>query len=146
VDFKDFINQIKELADPAVFAIIAKLAIAFYFLKLLFKGFKELLKFIFAVKEKKEGYEELQKTNLENKEQIVQLKEAFEKANIANQKRDEETHKLIKQFMLENEKKISKLEEDLTAYKKVKHGKDSEVEESRKTMKLVLEKLTTNKL
>jgi hypothetical protein len=146
MDFKDFINQIKELADPAVFAIIAKLAIGFYFLKLLFKGFKELLKFIFAVKEKKEGYEELQKTNLENKEQITQLKEAFEKANIANQKRDEETHKLIKQFMLENEKKISKLEEDLNAYKKVKHGKDTEVEESRKTMKLILEKLTTNKL
>jgi hypothetical protein len=146
MDFKDFINQIKELADPAVFAIIAKLAIAFYFLKLLFKGFKELLKFIFAVKEKKEGYEEMQKTNLENKEQITQLKETFEKANIANQKRDEETHKLIKQFMLENEKKISKLREDLNAYKKVKHGKDNEVEESRKTMKLILEKLTTNKL
>ena len=46
--------------------------------------------------------------------------------------------------MLENEKKISKLEEDLNAYKKVKHGKDTEVEEARKTMKLVLEKLTTN--
>jgi hypothetical protein len=147
MDFKDFINQIKELADPAVFAIIAKLAIAFYFLKLLFKGIKELLKFIFAVKEKKEGYEELQKTNLENKEQITQLKEAFEKANIANQKRDEETHKLIKQFMLENEKKISKLEEDLSflkAYRDTKHNKDTETEEARKTMKLVLEKLTTN--
>lgn len=147
MDFKDFINQIKELADPAVFAIIAKLAIGFYFLKLLFKGFKELLKFIFAVKEKKEGYEELQKTNLENKEQITQLKEAFEKANIANQKRDEETHKLIKQFMLENEKKISKLEKDLSfleVYRDIKHGKDTETEESRKTMKLVLEKLTTN--
>jgi ferritin len=144
VDFKDFINQIKELADPAVFAIIAKLAIAFYFLKLLFKGFKELLKFIFAVKEKKEGYEELQKTNLENKEQITQLNEAFEKANIANQKRDEETHKLIKQFMLENEKKISKLEKDLNAYRNVKHDKDNEVVEARKTMKLILEKLTTN--
>ena len=144
MDFKDFINQIKELADPAVFAIIAKLAIGFYFLKLLFKGFKELLKFIFAVKEKKEGYEELQKTNLENKEQITQLNEAFEKANIANQKRDEETHKLIKQFMLENEKKISKLEKDLNAYRNVKHDKDNEVVEARKTMKLILEKLTTN--
>jgi len=149
MDFKDFINQIKELTDPAIFAIIAKFAIGFYFLKLLFKGFKELLKFIFAVKEKKEGYEELQKTNLENKEQITQLKEAFEKANIANQKRDEETHKLIKQFMLENEKKISKLEKDLSfleVYRDIKHGKDTETEESRKTMKLVLEKLTTNKL
>ena len=100
MDFKDFINQIKELSDPAVFAIIAKLAIAFYFLKLLFKGFKELLKFIFAVKEKKEGYEEmqknyeeLQKTNLENKEQITQLKEVGEKASIANEKRDLKTHK-----------------------------------------------------
>lgn len=144
MDFKQFLEQIKGLTDPAIFAIIAKFAIGFYFLKLLFKGFKELLKFIFAVKEKKEGYEELQKTNLENKEQITQLKKTFEKANIANQKRDEETHKLIKQFMLENEKKISKLEEDLNAYKKVKHGKDTEVEESRKTMKLILEKLTTN--
>jgi biopolymer transport protein ExbB/TolQ len=142
MDFKQFLEQIKGLTDPAIFAIIAKFAIGFYFLKLLFKGFKELLKFIFAIKEKKDDYKDLQKTNLENKEEIKQLKEAFEKANIANQKRDEETHKLIKQFMLENEKKISKLEEDLNAYKKVKHGKDNEVEESRKTMKLVLEKLT----
>jgi len=137
MDFKDFINQIKELADPAVFAIIAKLAIAFYFLKLLFKGFKELLKFIFAVKEKKDNYEESQK-------EFKEFKETFNKANLANEKRDEETHKLIKQFMLENEKKISKLEEDLNAYKKVKHGKDNEVEESRKTMKLILEKLEKN--
>lgn len=156
MDFKQFLEQIKGLTDPAIFAIIAKFAIGFYFLKLLFKGFKELLKFIFAVKEKKEGYEEmqknyeeLQKTNLENKEQITQLKETFEKANIANQKRDEETHKLIKQFMLENEKKISKIEKDLSfleAYRDIKHDKDSETDEARKTMKLVLEKLTTNKL
>ena len=34
MDFKDFINQIKELADPAVFAIIAKFAILFYVLKI----------------------------------------------------------------------------------------------------------------
>jgi hypothetical protein len=144
MDFKQFLEQIKGLTDPAIFAIIAKFAVGFYFLKLLFKGFKELLKFIFAIKEKKDDYKDLQKTNLENKEEIKQLKEAFEKANIANQKRDEETHKLIKQFMLENERKISKLEEDLNAYKKIKHGKDNEVEEARKTMKLVLEKLTTN--
>jgi len=138
VDFKDFINQIKELADPAVFAIIAKLAIAFYFLKLLFKGFKELLKFIFAVKEKKDNYEESQK-------EFKEFKETFEKANLANEKRDEETHKLIKQLMLESEKRISKIEKDLSflnAYRDIKHGKDTETEESRKTMKLVLEKLT----
>jgi hypothetical protein len=146
MDFRLFFEQIKQLTDPAIFAIIAKFAIAFYSVKLLFKGLKELLKFIFVVKEKKDDYKDLQKTNLENKEEIKQLKEAFEKANIANQKRDEETHKLIKQFMLENEKKISKLEKNLNAYKKVKHGKDNEVEEARKTMKLILEKLTTNKL
>ncbi len=137
MDFKQFLEQIKGLTDPAIFAIIAKFAVGFYFLKLLFKGFKELLKFIFAIKEKKDSYEESQK-------EIKQLKEAFEKANIANQKRDEETHKLIKQFMLENERKISKLEKDLNAYKNVKHDKDKEVAEARQTMKLVLEKLTTN--
>jgi hypothetical protein len=142
MDFKDFINQIKELTDPAIFAIIAKFAIGFYFLKLLFKGFKELLKFIFAVKEKKDNYEESQ---VEFKE----FKETFNKANLANEKRDEETHKLIKQLMLESEKRISKIEKDLSfleAYRDIKHGKDTETEESRKTMKLVLEKLTTNKL
>lgn len=154
MDFKQFLEQIKGLTDPAIFAIIAKFAVGFYFLKLLFKGFKKLLKFIFAVKEKKEGYEEmqknyeeLQKTNLENKEEIKQLKEVINKANLANEKRDEETHKLIKQLMLESEKRISKIEKDLSfleAYRDIKHGKDTETAESRKTMKLVLEKLTTN--
>ena len=137
MDFKQFLEQIKGLTDPAIFAIIAKLAIAFYFLKLLFKGFKELLKFIFAVKEKKDNYEESQK-------EFKEFKETFEKANLANEKRDEETHKLIKQLMFESEKRISKLEKDLNAYKNVKHDKDKEVAEARQTMKLVLEKLTTN--
>lgn len=142
MDFKDFINQIKELTDPAIFAIIAKFAIGFYFLKLLFKGFKEFLKFIFAVKEKKDNYEESQK-------EFKEFKETFNKANLANEKRDQETHKLIKQLMSESEKRISKIEKDLSfleAYRDIKHGKDTETEESRKTMKLVLEKLTTNKL
>ena len=128
MDFKDFINQIKELADPAVFAIIAKLAIAFYFLKLLFKGFKELLKFIFAVKEKKDNFEESQ----------VEFKE-FKK-----------TLNKVQEAGVETMLRISKIEKDLSfldAYRDEKHGKDTEVEESRKTMKLVLEKLTTiNKL
>jgi hypothetical protein len=125
VDFKDFINQIKELADPAVFAIIAKLAIAFYFLKLLFKGFKELLKFIFAVKEKKDNFEESQ----------IEFKE-FKK-----------TLNKVQEAGVETMLRISKIEKDLSfldAYREEKHGKDTEVEESRKTMKLVLEKLTTN--
>lgn len=151
MDFKEFINQIKELADPAIFAIIAKFAIAFYFLKLLFKGLKASLKFAFEIKEKKEGYEEMQKTNLENKGEIKELKEtlnrvqeALNKASLANEKRDEKTHKLIEQLMLESEKRISKLEKDLNAYKDVKHDRDNEVREARQTMKLVLEKLTTN--
>jgi hypothetical protein len=125
MDFKDFINQIKELADPAVFAIIAKLAIAFYFLKLLFKGFKELLKFIFAVKEKKDNFEESQ----------IEFKE-FKK-----------TLNKVQEAGVETMLRISKIEKDLSfldAYREEKHGKDTEVEESRKTMKLVLEKLTTN--
>jgi hypothetical protein len=125
MDFKDFINQIKELADPAVFAIIAKLAIAFYFLKLLFKGFKELLKFIFAVKEKKDNFEESQ----------IEFKE-FKK-----------TLNKVQEAGVETMLRISKIEKDLRfldAYRDEKHGKDTEVEESRKTMKLVLEKLTTN--
>jgi hypothetical protein len=125
MDFKDFINQIKELADPAVFAIIAKLAIAFYFLKLLFKGLKELLKFIFAVKEKKDNFEESQ----------IEFKE-FKK-----------TLNKVQEAGVETMLRISKIEKDLSfldAYRDEKHGKDTEVEESRKTMKLILEKLTTN--
>ena len=115
MDFKQFLEQIKGLTDPAIFAIIAKFAIGFYFLKLLFKGFKEFLKFIFAVKEKKEGYEELQKTNLENKEQIAQLKEAHKEANVANEKRDLKTHKLLEAFQI-----------DLNAYKQRTHAIENE--------------------
>jgi predicted nuclease with TOPRIM domain len=124
MDFKDFINQIKELTDPAIFAIIAKFAIAFYFLKLLFKGFKELLKLIFALKEKKDNFEESQ----------IEFKE-FKK-----------TLNKVQEAGVETMLRISKIEKDLSfldAYRDEKHGKDTEVEESRKTMKLVLEKLTT---
>ena len=123
MDFKDFINQIKELTDPAIFAIIAKFAIAFYFLKLLFKGFKELLKLIFAFKEKKDNFEESQ----------IEFKE-FKK-----------TLNKVQEAGIETMLRISKIEKDLSfldAYRDEKHGKDTEVEESRKTMKLVLEKLT----
>jgi hypothetical protein len=117
MDFRLFFEQIKQLTDPAIFAIIAKFAIAFYSVKLLFKGFKELLKFIFAVKEKKDNYEESQK-------EFKEFKETFNKAML-------------------------KIEEDLSflnAYRDIKHDKDEETVEARKTMKLILEKLTTNKL
>ena len=140
MDFKDFINQIKELADPAVFAIIAKLAIAFYFLKLLFKGFKASLKFIFAIKEKSDNYEEMLKTNLENKEQIAQLKEAGEKASIANEKRDLKTHETLEFVITE----IKNVKTDLNAYKSVKHSGDTEITDLKLTVKLahaVLEKI-----
>jgi hypothetical protein len=125
MDFKQFLEQIKGLTDPAIFAIIAKFAIAFYFLKLLFKGFKELLKLIFAFKEKKDNFEESQ----------IEFKE-FKK-----------TLNKVQEAGVETMLRISKIEKDLSfldAYRNEKHGKDNEVEESRKTMKLVLEKLTTN--
>jgi len=123
MDFKQFLEQIKGLTDPAIFAIIAKFAIAFYFLKLLFKGFKELLKLIFAFKEKKDNFEESQ----------IEFKE-FKK-----------TLNKVQEAGVETMLRISKIEKDLSfldAYRNEKHGKDTEVEESRKTMKLVLEKLT----
>jgi len=125
MDFKQFLEQIKGLTDPAIFAIIAKFAIGFYFLKLLFKGFKEFLKFIFAVKEKKDNFEESQVEIKEFKKTLNKVKEAGEETML----------------------RISKIEKDLSflkAYRDIKHGKDTEIEESRKTMKLVLEKLTTN--
>jgi hypothetical protein len=125
MDFKDFINQIKELTDPAIFAIIAKFAIGFYFLKVLFKGFKELLKLIFAFKEKKDNFEESQ----------IEFKE-FKK-----------TLNKVQEAGVETMLRISKIEKDLSflnVYRNEKHGKDTEVEESRKIMKLILEKLTTN--
>jgi len=147
MDFKDFINQIKELADPAVFAIIAKLAIAFYFLKLLFKGFKASLKFIFAIKEKSDNYEEMQnnykewkKINLENKEEMKEIKESSNKANLANQERDLKTHETLEFVIAE----IKNVKTDLNAYKSVKHSGDTEITDLKLTVKLahaVLEKI-----
>ncbi len=125
MDFKQFLEQIKGLTDPAIFAIIAKFAVGFYFLKLLFKGFKEFLKFIFAIKEKKDDFEESQVEIKEFKKTLNKVKEAGEETML----------------------RIAKIEEDLSflkAYRDIKHDKDTETEEARKTMKLVLEKLTTN--
>jgi len=102
MDFKQFLEQIKGLTDPAIFAIIAKFAVGFYFLKLLFKGFKEFLKFIFAVKEKKDNYEESQK-------EFKEFKETFNKA------------------MLKIEEDLSFLK----PYRDIKHDKDTETEEAR---------------
>jgi hypothetical protein len=104
MDFKDFINQIKELADPAVFAIIAKLAIAFYlgkkFIQFLITGFN------YAYKEK-----EKQKEYIELKKDVVDLK----KDNLENKERDLKTHEILKE-----------LQGDVNAYKTRTHKIETE--------------------
>jgi len=104
VDFKDFINQIKELTDPAIFAIIAKFAILFYGVKILFKFIGKLLKVAFDSKEKYEDY-------LQTKKDIEELK----KASLENKERDLKTHKLLEAFQI-----------DLNAYKKRTHAIENE--------------------
>ena len=104
MDFKDFINQIKELADPAVFAIIAKFAILFYVLKIFFKFIGKLLKIAFDSKEKYEDY-------LQTKKDIEELK----KASFENKERDLKTHKLLESFQI-----------DLNAYKQRTHAIENE--------------------
>jgi hypothetical protein len=56
MDFRLFFEQIKQLTDPAIFAIIAKFAILFYGVKILFKFIGKLLKVAFDSKEKYEDY------------------------------------------------------------------------------------------
>jgi hypothetical protein len=104
MDFKDFINQIKELADPAVFAIIAKFAVLFYGLKILFKFIGKILKIAFDSKEKYEDY-------LQTKKDIEELK----KASFENKERDLKTHKLLEAFQI-----------DLNAYKQRTHAIENE--------------------
>jgi hypothetical protein len=104
MDFKDFINQIKELTDPAIFAIIAKFAILFYGVKILFKFIGKLLKVAFDSKEKYEDY-------LQTKKDIEELK----KASLENKERDLKTHKLLEAFQI-----------DLNAYKQRTHAIENE--------------------
>jgi len=104
MDFKDFINQIKELTDPAIFAIIAKFAILFYGAKILFKFIGKLLKIAFDSKEKYEDY-------LQTKKDIEELK----KASLENKERDLKTHKLLEAFQI-----------DLNAYKQRTHAIENE--------------------
>jgi hypothetical protein len=104
MDFKDFINQIKELTDPAIFAIIAKFAILFYGVKILFKFIGKLLKVAFDSKEKYEDY-------LQTKKDIEELK----KASLENKERDLKTHKLLEAFQV-----------DLNAYKQRTHAIENE--------------------
>jgi hypothetical protein len=104
MDFKQFLEQIKGLTDPAIFAIIAKFAILFYGVKILFKFIGKLLKVAFDSKEKYEDY-------LQTKKDIEELK----KASLENKERDLKTHKLLEAFQI-----------DLNAYKQRTHAIENE--------------------
>ncbi len=104
MDFKLFFEQIKQLTDPAIFAIIAKFAILFYGVKILFKFIGKLLKVAFDSKEKYEDY-------LQTKKDIEELK----KASLENKERDLKTHKLLEAFQI-----------DLNAYKQRTHAIENE--------------------
>ena len=110
MDFK-FIEFLKEIIDDALYASIAKLAIAFY----LCKNFIEFLitAFNIAYKKKEEQKEDLQfkKDFIELKKDVIDLK----KDNLENKERDLKTHAIL-----------NKLEKDLNAYREVKHDKDNE--------------------
>ena len=110
MDFK-FIEFLKEIIDDALYASIAKLAIAFYlgkkFIQFLVSGFN------IAYKKKEEQKEDIQykKDVIELKKDVADLK----KDNLENKERDLKTHKFLE-----------KLEKDLNAYKDKKHDIETE--------------------
>ena len=110
MDFK-FIEFLKEIIDDALYASIAKLAIAFYlgkkFIQFLISGFN------IAYKKKEEQKEDIQykKDVIELKKDVADLK----KDNLENKERDLKTHKFLE-----------KLEKDLNAYKDKKHDIETE--------------------
>ena len=109
MDFK-FIEFLKEIIDDALYASIAKLAIAFY----LGKKFIEFLITAFNIAYKKK---EEQKEDIQYKKDVIELKEAHKKANLENEKRDLKTHEILNKL----DQKVNKLEKDLNAYKDKKH-------------------------
>ena len=116
MDFK-FIEFLKEIIDDALYASIAKLAIAFY----LGKKFIEFLITAFNIAYKKK---EEQKEDIQYKKDVIELKEAQKKANLENEKRDLKTHEILNKL----DQKVNKLEEsqikvikDLNAYREKKH-------------------------
>ena len=109
MDFK-FIEFLKEIIDDALYASIAKLAIAFY----LGKKFIEFLITAFNIAYKKK---EEQKEDIQYKKDVIELKEAQKKADLANEKRDLKTHEILNKL----DQKVNKLEKDLNAYKDKKH-------------------------
>ena len=109
MDFK-FIEFLKEIINDALYASIAKLAIAFY----LGKKFIEFLITAFNIAYKKK---EEQKEDIQYKKDVIELKEAQKKADLANEKRDLKTHEILNKL----DQKVNKLEKDLNAYREKKH-------------------------
>ena len=121
MDFK-FIEFLKEIIDDALYASIAKLAIAFY----IGKKFIEFLITAFNIAYKKK---EEQKEDIQYKKDVIELKEAHKKANLENEKRDLKTHEILNKL----DQKVNKVEEsqikvlkDLNAYKNIKHDIETE--------------------
>ena len=109
MDFR-FIEFLKEIINDTLYASIAKLAIAFY----LGKKFIQFLITAFNIAYKKK---EEQKEDIQYKKDVIELKEAQKKADLANEKRDLKTHEILNKL----DEKVNKLEKDLNAYKDKKH-------------------------
>ena len=150
MDFR-FIEFLKEIINDALYTSIAKLAIAFY----LCKKFIQFLITAFNIAYKKK---EEQKEDIQYKKDVIELKEAQKKADLANEKRDLKTHEILKSIEEKFNKldeKVNKVEEsqvkvlkDLNAYKDKKHSVESEKIALTKTLEKntdLLEKLN-NKL
>jgi len=114
MDFR-FLEFLKEIINDTLYASIAKLAIAFY----LGKKFIQFLITAFNIAYKKK---EEQKEDIQYKKDVIELKEAQKKADLANEKRDLKTHEILNKL----DQKVNKLEKDLNAYREIKHDKDNE--------------------
>ena len=132
MDFK-FLEFLKEIINDALYASIAKLAIAFY----LGKKFIQFLitAFNIAYKKKEEQKEDIQykKDVIELKKDVIDLK----KDNLENKERDLKTHDILKE-----------LQQDVNAYKNRTHKIENENIALTKTLEKntdLLEKLN-NKL
>jgi hypothetical protein len=128
MDFR-FLEFLKEIINDTLYASIAKLAIAFY----LGKKFIQFLITAFNIAYKKK---EEQKEDIQYKKDVIELKEAQKKADLANEKRDLKTHEILKSIEEKFNKldeKVNKVEEsqikvlkDLNAYKDKKHDIENE--------------------
>ena len=103
MDFK-FLEFLKEIINDALYASIAKLAIAFYCLKKVIQFIITGINIAFKTKEKANEYIELKKD-------LIDLK----KDNIENKERDLKTHDILKE-----------LQQDVNAYKKRTHKIENE--------------------